>query len=727
MAAKAQKADSLDPELKELREEFTYAQSEKREIKAEGAEDMRAIAGDVWDPKERKEREDINRPCLSLDELGQYVNQLINDVRENKRSIKVAPKGRGATKETAEFRQNLIREIEYESNAQQAYSVMFENSSQRSYGYLRIKPEYASHRSDDQELRIVSIPNPDMVVEDPSAQRTDGGDWKFLYFGEQWTHAAFKRKFGAKATISDFGMAMRSPGVSEWVKASTVIVAERWRIVTKPTKLLLIQPPPVLAMPGQPPPPAPVPLKLLEGVDDIPRGSTVLRTLRTVDYPTVKKQITNGIEILEDEDFPGTSIPFVSCYGKVLYLDDGSGPKKKILSLIRLARDPLMLYCFYRTQQAEMAGMIPKVPVQGYRGQFTNNASDWQRAPHEPLAWIEAEFTVEGWQPQWGPMPLPQRLAYSAGEHLQALELCAEGARRAIQSAIGASPLPTQAQRRNEKSGIALQKMDESAQKGSFHFVDHFDDALIRTGQILEDLIPHYYDAPRDVTVRQPDDQPAVIRINDPEHPQNVPTDGDHDVTISVGPRQESEREAASDFADTIIGSPLIQMMPPPMALKIIALAVRLKAVGPVGDEIADTISPPEKEGAQQGPTPEQAAQMQAQIQELTAKLQEAAQTIEADKVKAQATLDKAHIDADSREKIAAAQLEAKRAENETKLAVAELGAKIERLALFLEERARLGVQAQQAGEAALGRQHEVGMAGLSAEQQAQAAAQGGV
>jgi hypothetical protein len=40
---------------------------------------------------------------------------------------------------------------------------------------------------------------------------------------------------------------------------------------------------------------------------------------REVDYPTVKQQITNGVEILEENDFPGTSIPFVPCYGKVLY------------------------------------------------------------------------------------------------------------------------------------------------------------------------------------------------------------------------------------------------------------------------------------------------------------------------------------------------------------------------------------------------------------------------
>jgi len=721
MAERATKPDSQDADLKELREEFSYAQAEKRDIREEGARDMRAISGDAWDPEDRKERDDNNRPCLSLDELGQYVNQLINDVRQNKRSIKAAPQGLGATDKTAEFRQNLIRQIEYRSNAQQAYSVMFENTAQRSYGYLRITPEYTSHRSNDQELRIVSVPNPDLVVEDPAAQRTDGTDWTFLYFAEEWTRAAFKRKF-KNAKVTDFSLFERFDGVKDWIKASRILVAERWRIETVPKKLFLVTPP----APRDLAAPPPVPFFALEDDREFkarPAGSRV-EELRVVDYPTVKKQITNGVEILEETDFPGTSIPFVSCYGKVLYLDVGDGPKKKMLSLIRLARDPLMLYCFYRTQQAEMAGMVPKVPVGGYKGQFAGVETDWQRAPHEPLAFLEFNFEAAGWNPSWGPMPRPSRIEYSAGEHLQALELCAEGARRAIQAAIGASPLPTQAQRHNEKSGIALQKMDESAQRGSFHFVDHFDDALLRTGTILNELIPHYYDTARDVTIRKADDQPAKIRINDPTQPDAVDAmQGEHDMTISVGPRQASEREAASDFADTMIGSQLIQLMPPPLALKIVALAVRLKAVGPIGDEIADLLSPKD-DGQPQGPTPEQVQQMQAQIADLTGKLQQAAQALETDQAKQQAQVEIHKIEAQMKAELAEkqAQLEIALLErkNAASIEIARISAAKQAAdaeAEAAEERLATGLELQhKAEQAELDRQHEIAMEQMKAQ-----------
>ena len=140
-------AQTDDEILEELREQYIYGDQEWTETREHGDRCMRALAGDVWDPDDRKEREDHGRPCLSPDELTQYVNQLINDVRSSKRGIQVTPIGNGATDQTAKFRQGLFRQIEYESNAQQAaYIVMAENCFQRGYGFLRIKPEYVNDR-----------------------------------------------------------------------------------------------------------------------------------------------------------------------------------------------------------------------------------------------------------------------------------------------------------------------------------------------------------------------------------------------------------------------------------------------------------------------------------------------------------------------------------------------------------------------------------------------------
>jgi hypothetical protein len=62
--------------------------------------------------------------------------------------------------------------------------------------------------------------------------------------------------------------------------------------------------------------------------------------------------------------------------------------------------------------------------------------------------------------------------------------------------------------------------------------------------------------------------------------------------------------------------------------------------------------------------------------------------------------------------------------DRETKLAVAELGAKIDRLSLFLDERARVGSQQQDTQQASLDRAHEAAMAHADAGHDQDLAAQ---
>jgi hypothetical protein len=712
--------------LEELLEQFDYGTKEWDDIREEGDINMRCLAGDVWDPEERADREEKKRPCLSLDELTQYVNQLINDIRASKRGIVVTPKGTGANDKTAEFRQGLMRQIEYESNAQQAaYIIMAENAIQRGYGFLRIKAEYVSDRSFDQRLLLEPIPDPNSVTIDPDIIRTDGKDMRWGFQRETRSTKEFKREF-PYAEIQTFGEEVRKRVGLNWLNGERISVANYWRIEYDRAKLLQLE------LPGLPP--ATLYEKELEPllkqlrISELPKGAIVKE--RMVNLPRVRQYLTNGIELLRPEDqdeayveLPGRSIPIVPCFGKVMYVREAGATKRVILALISLARDPAMLYSYYRTQQAEMAAMIPKAPVMGYKGQFRGVEQDWESAPHEPIAYLEAlERTAT--TPPGQILPLPQRLAYEAGSHLQALELCAEGARRAIQAAVGISPLPTAAQRQNEKSRVALDKIDEEQQRGSFHFVDHFDEAVTRAAQIIDEQIPTYYDTARDVTVRQPDDTPKRVRINDDQAPDgHIPVeDVDHDVTLSTGPSFESQREAATDFIDHLAENPMF-------APRIIDLLTKLKNLGPIGDEMAARLTPPEfrKAPGMENLPPEVRAmvgQSNQRIQELEQLASKLAEEIRTEAVKAQAAKEIKSMELSfQREKL--------ERESETKITVAELGAKVDRLQLFLEERARIGLEMQQVvdqaharEEAERDRAHAVGQSVLEHTLEQQRSAQ---
>jgi len=277
--------------------------------------------------------------------------------------------------------------------------------------------------------------------------------------------------------------------------------------------------------------------------------------------------------------------------------------------------------------------------------------------------------------------------------------------------------LPTQAQRKNEKSGEALRQIEDSSQKGSFHFVDHYDASITRFGEILDDLIPHYYDAARDVTIREGNDEPKQVRINDPKAQDGYlpATEGQHDVTLSVAPAEASQRKAAEDFADSLASNQ--QVFP-----QIADLVVKLKQLGPIGDEIADRLTPPQyRQQNGQPPTPADMAHMQQTIQQLQAELQKAQEPIAQEQVRQQGQL------AIKREELAFEKWKVE-AENAAKIESARISAAKESLdadAAAKEEALSTGIElAHEADQANRDRAHDVAMAVLEHRHASDEAAQ---
>lgn len=613
--------------LKEIRENYEYYLEAWSEIREEARTDMRYVSGDPWDPADRKFREDNDRPCMTWDELSPYINQLINDPRQNKRAIKVSPVGNGANDQTAELRANIIRGIEYNAKAQSAYTTGFQGAAERSYGYWRVGKRYINPSAKAgslnaflQELYIGRIPNPDCVLFDPNFKEVDCSDAMGCFVTDIVRRDDFKRRW-PNAEITSFDPEHQELAPS-WIKEKEVMVGEYWRVTIEKKTLYMV---------GS----KDEPTALYE--DELPTGFDISKAMkqRSIEQRVVTQYITNGVEILDEEKIEIPWIPIIPCFGKEIYVDDGSGSRRKLISLVRMARDPFMAYCFYRSQEAEEAGMTPKVPFIGYVGQFQTDADVWKTINKIPRAMVQVD-PVQG--PGGELLPLPTRTPFTP--NFQAYEVACEAARRAIMTAMSGSNLPTSAQRQNQKSGAALKEIDAQEDRGTFHFLDNYNFALEQTGRILDAWIPYVYDTQRDVGIRKPDESHAVIKINDPaqtndkgESEVSDTTTGDHAVTISTGPSYESQRDEASKFVDILIGSiePMAQLFPPGAVAKIIALGIKLKQIGPIGDEMAEVISPPQDQAAQQQAFAQGQAQLQ-QSQKIIAELQAELQKLQLEK-----------------------------------------------------------------------------------------------
>jgi hypothetical protein len=666
-----------DKLIDEIRENYHYASESWRDIRSEAARDMRYLAGDPWKPEEKKAREDANRPFLALDELNQFVNQLVNDVRQSPRSAKVTPNGQGSSDKTAEVREEWIRAVEYRSHAQAAYITGFQSAVERSYGFWRISTEYAGEQSFDQDAVIRRIPNADSVVMDPDAKELDFSDASFCFLLEWKKKSAFKREWPKAKPVS---FAADEQLALAWERDEHVLVAEYWKVLLEKRRLLLIQ-----AQEG--------PLALFE--DELPEerreGLQVLRE-RDVMARRVVQYFTNGSEVLEENEWLGNWIPIIGCVGKEMWLETNGTAKRMLMSLVRLARDPYMLYCYYRTCEAELVAMTPKTPFIGAKGQFEGMREEWSTVNQVPRGYLEYNPVID--QASQTPLPPPQRPSYVPA--IQPLELGAESARRAIQAAMGSSPMPTAALRRNEKSGVALERIDQAEDLGTFHFIHNYELALEFTGRQLEDLFGKLMDTPRDVHVRKADGETRVVRVNDPAASENFDASaGRHDVNISIGPSYQSQREAAADFADSLAANP--QVFP-----LIADLVVKMKGLGPIGDEIADRLRPPQFSTAPgQEPLPPAFAaaisQARMTIQQLQ---QQLAQLLEERRAK---TID-----------LQAGMLRDQR-DNETRIAIAEIQTKSQeqsvRDKITSEIWRELHRSAHEAGQDAVSMLHELRMA----------------
>lgn len=719
------------PILKEIRERHEYAKNEWADIRKEAAKDMQFVKGNPWDDDDLEIRED--RPTIAPEEMSQYRNQVTNALRGNPRGIKFQPAGGGADANTAQFYQDKAREIEYRSHAPEHYIGAAENVLQRSYGYWRIKKEYESPRSPNQELWIEGFPDPDVVLPDPDAKRRTSEDMKFCFVLETMGRTEFKRKW-KKAKIVNFSDYVGR--YKDWlIDAKSVQVGEYWAVETYARKLFAL----MLSMRG----PdgreqlAPKPMFVFE--DELEaiqkqasRGVLIQsqRELRTVDYPEVKLRITNGLEVLHEETWPGKYIPIVSIYGPVLYVPEGGQVKKTVVSMTRFGRDPWKAYCYASSQELEVLGMVPHGSVVAVEGQLAGHEDEWEDALHRPKLVLQYKNRVPGMPAEAANLGKPERMEYTQGEYLQAIEMVKEGFRRAIQAAMGSNFLPTQAQKQNEKSGEALDKILGAATQGTYHFVDAYEDGIRHTGVILEDLIDKVTDYEGETSVLDSKLTAKTVPINAPNNPESVSTRGDHLVTVTTAPSSDSEFDAAQKFLEHLIGNleAIAKLRGPDVAAALMAQAIRGMNMGRTGDAIADLIEPEsmkEKDG--QKPADPQLLQAKGQIQQLQQKLQELGFVIHAKQVEGQTkyAIEKLKTDATERDKAA---------DREVKLFLGQMSDKLDRMWLFLEESKLVGARhdervnnihahAHDAAERAKDRAHEVHVQDRGALQDGHAAA----
>ena len=614
-----------DPTPKEIRDAYQDFRNGWQDIRNEAQEDMRAISVQgPWSNEDRDARKGSGRPCIHLDQLNQFLAQINGNARKSKRAIKAIPKGNGANDQDAKKRSAAIMGIEERSQAQPIYLGAFQSQIERSYGFSVLRTEYKDDSSFDQEILIKPIMNPDTVLLTPYYKQPDASDITEGFILDLITKKQFKEKY-PKAKVTDFGDEdLNDSTITDWIKDKYVQRAEFWKIQSALKKLLLIETDK-----------GPIVFTEDEWKVAKEKGATgLVKRERTVEIPSVFQYMTNGVEILDKIPWDGSRIPIISCLGPERWTTEGGTAKRQLLSMVRFARDPQMLLDYFASGECEEAGMVPKAPFVGAVGQFETDRETWDEITKVPHSTAQYDLVLDA-----GGAVAPPPARPSWVPNFEIWEVAKEAAIRAIQAGMGIAPLPDAAQRRNQKSGVALEKIDDMISLGAFPFIDRFENGyLYNAGWQINELITPVLDTQREMPIAQPDGKRGTMQlVGNTSHPldddgaYNVQGldqghlhtgKGEFGVTLTTGPSQDSERQEQDEFVDSMIENleTIASLQPGSLGAKVIAKGIRMRpTLGPVGQQIADDFDPPPAD-------PNMPPQAQAAIQQLQSQLQQATQ-----------------------------------------------------------------------------------------------------
>lgn len=494
------------------------------------------VAGHQWDSHLTKKRR--GRPCYEFNQQRQMVRRITGQQLKNKPQIKVRAVEDNDVG-TADVINGLIKNIEVQSSAENAYDTAFQWACGGGYGVLRVVAEYESGDTFDQCLKIKTVMDPFTTFCDPMAREWDRSDAQFWFVTEIIPIDDFKRRWPGKPVIDFSGS-----GLDEWQKKwwfkDSVRIAEYWWIEKKPDKIYQLSDGAVVRAEEFDP--------VLDEWAQL--GVTVTRE-REVERNCVYCQLVSGAGPLEDKtEWGGTMIPIVPQWGDLISIEG-----HQIYSgMVRFGRDAQTVHNFQMSSAIEVIAKMPNSPLAATPTQVKGLESYYERMGYDdpPVLLFNPDPLNPG---------APQRLPI--GQFPSGLVQMAGVARDELKTTMGIYDASLGAQG-NESSGRAILARQNEGEISNFVYIDNQIKALKRLGEILVDAIPHYYDAERSIRILGEDNAEKYVQINKPmvdqqtgdQYVLNDLSRGKYDVTVTVGKNFDTARMELAEAAQALAGQP---------------------------------------------------------------------------------------------------------------------------------------------------------------------------
>lgn len=657
---------ALDPIVLEAQRRFDRCVKWESESRKLFLEDLKFAEADSdnayqWPNAIRRNRDADERPCLTVNKTRVHNLQIINDMKQNKPGIVVRATGNGATFEAAQCYTDIIRHIEYQSNAQVAYSTAAGFQVRAGIGWLRVSRDYTDENTFEQDIFIRRIIDPLSIYVDPDAKELDKSDARFLFTFEDINKEEFDEAYPEWAGWAGQNALGNVEG--HWVTKDHVRICEYFRRVEAKDELIAYKKDNgeyVTVKKSQ------LPKEMVKNLDDD------IWTRRRVIYETkIERYLIIGEKIAEKTEEVGKYIPFVPVIGEETIIDGVLDRKGHTRAL----KDPQRIYNYWTSSAVEQVALQSKTPYIAAAAAIEDYESYWNTANkvnHSVLPYNA--FDDLGNQL---PPPSRQEPPVMAPGYVQGMQVAANELMMVSGQYQGTMGEPS-----NERSGKALNERQRQGDNATYHYIDNQAIALRGVGKILLDLIPRVYDTRRVKQVMAIDGKSYEVLI-DPqaqqawqkeqgaaeETAQRIfnPNVGRYEVQADVGPGYGTKREQAFDAYITLLTQA-------PAFAPAIADLLMQNADFPTANEAAARLRRMAPKAALgEGPSQEEQA-LQAQVQNMQNALAKALEELAESKLKLKGKDQMRDIDAyDAETKRFAAAAKAGMDQAQLRVIVAEL------------------------------------------------------
>lgn len=584
-----------------------------------------------WD-EEVKKRRGSNRPALTFNLLNLIVKQIIGDYRQNKMSIKVLPSGGPSTEEKAGILAGLIRNIETDSKADQAYTNALECAARGGFGYFRVRSVYESNDVFNQKLVIEPIHNPLTVYFDPQAKKLTREDAEYCLVTEMISKEEFRRLYPDAEEYGWDVVDINSDGMEEWGDDENIRICEYFTKERVEARLVAFDNGSVIQIDSD---------EELEALAQI--GINPIKE-RMAERINIKWRKCTGSTVLEERIYKTKYIPIIPSFGEEVNVEG----KVCLRSAIYYAIDAQHSYNYERSTAIENSALTAKAPWKVTQKMIEMYRDQWDNANTNPAPYLV--YTPDPQVPTGPERIEPASPSMAAMQNAQTAALDVQRTTGVFDSQLGAKS--------NIEAGIALQEQQHQGVTSNYLYSDNLRAAIEHCGRVLIDWIPFVYDKQRIVRTINAEDDVEMQEINQrKENPLigitevlNDITIGEYDVIVEAGKAFASRRKEAVDG--------LINWAKAfPQQAPLVADQVLQNMDVPGGDVMAERIKrslppqvvndPDSPEGQQATAQAQQQQQQQQQLQQqlLQSKIQVEQGKNQAQMAKASADVQRAHAE----------------------------------------------------------------------------------